>query len=418
MKRINLLNLFSSILLISLLFFVTSSCQAQNSSNEILEQYRLKIIGETINLVATNDTIAKEDIASGNLSAMSIRSHVESGWRNTSRTKELLLALLDSKEYDGKKVPTAGEIGNINDKSGNTLFAFASFIEANINFRNYTEDKQEIFKRNVKKWLDECKGKLSDNDLNNVSDTSDKKENIDADNKTVERKKANEDALPKAKEESSGGINIWNILSIFNFLFLFFLLVLLFIKRKNLNEQFEKMNKKIIDNNDLIKETFSALQIKDEKLQSDINNVDIKIIGLENKILKLGQRIPETDVGRDASIPIRPKIETPPPIIRKYSAYPDTPVGFLIANLSSSETSDSRYEFLMENDNVASFIFKASPNETEYAINNAQMILRSACDYSNSPNDGKKIRTDKPGRLIRDGEVWRIVDKAKISFYN
>ena len=61
---------------------------------------------------------------------------------------------------------------------------------------------------------------------------------------------------------------------------------------------------------------------------------------------------------------------------------------------------------------------KPPPNATEYAINNSKNVLRNACDFNNMPNEGKKIRTEVPGRLTKEGGIWRITSKAKIMFYN
>ncbi len=406
MKRIKLVNILSVIFLIPLLsFFVTSSCKSQSNREEVIEKYRLKIIGETINLLEPNHEVKLDSI-----SVLEIGASIDRFQNNAPKSYELIKALLETSEYKktggvSAEVPVVEKTEDLN--------SFYEFIEENLNQTTKGKPEFRVWKKNSVKHIDDCKKEIDENK---------RAEQERVEKERVEKERAEQERAllkdPKLEKGLLDGITMWNILSILNFLFFIVILVLFLIKRRNLNEHFEKLDKQNIDDNNFMIGKLNALQIKSEKLQADINNVDIKASGLENKMMKLEQRRPETTAGMGAFNSPRPRAETPPPIIHKYSSYPDNPDGFLISSLSNTENSDSRYEFIMENDNVASFIFKASPNETEFAINNAQMFLRSACDYNNSPNEGKRIRTDKPGRLVRDGVMWRIVDKAKISFYN
>lgn len=449
------------------LLFFTNFCtgSTQSDSTKILEQYRLKIIGATSNFFVNNSRIAIDN----SLTKASLKKHINSTFKNDGNTHKLLMALVNTGTYKDSVVPHVGDYSD--------LVNFCNYINMSIKSKTNKKDKFNDFKKTCAKLRTECNDTLQKIDIspteagatsNNSNKWADfNKATIrkvqkalrslgyykgaidgrmgqqgkqavhkylqiinakDADILTdaqigtlVESAKKQELQNKKPQERDIG--LIWKILIFLNLLFFIILFSLFWLRRKNQKNEIEEINQKIIDSAKRLNNKLSAnIDPQQGKiistLQTRISTIERDFMLLKTKVDKQqSTRTTDGATGIDRPVERKP-VYSPPRIIKKYTEYPDTPNGFQVVSLSDNETTNSRYEITLQNETSATFIFKASQNATEYAINNSQMILRNACDYNNMPNNGRKIKTEVPGRLTKEGGVWRILSKAKIRFYN
>jgi cell division protein FtsB len=79
-----------------------------------------------------------------------------------------------------------------------------------------------------------------------------------------------------------------------------------------------------------------------------------------------------------------------------------------------------RYEYfaleINEVEGTGTFYVVDNPETQEAAIHNFDSILAATCEYSELPNGRKKIVVLEAGRLQKDNQLWRIMQKVRIRF--
>jgi DNA repair exonuclease SbcCD ATPase subunit len=79
-----------------------------------------------------------------------------------------------------------------------------------------------------------------------------------------------------------------------------------------------------------------------------------------------------------------------------------------------------RYEYfaldLNEVEGIGTFYVVDNPETQEAAIQNFDSILAVTCEYSELPNGRKKVVVLEAGKLQKDNQLWRIMQKMRIRF--
>jgi hypothetical protein len=112
----------------------------------------------------------------------------------------------------------------------------------------------------------------------------------------------------------------------------------------------------------------------------------------------------------------KPIPQEPPKPAKKYADYPKEN-GFIISQLQDIGDRRSIYEITIPaNSEQASFSVVDNKELHEYAIQNRERLLKDACDFEISSSQHTKIEVIKPGKLLKNGNSWQIIEKAKIKF--
>lgn len=101
-----------------------------------------------------------------------------------------------------------------------------------------------------------------------------------------------------------------------------------------------------------------------------------------------------------------------------YSSNPDGVDTIKVKNLADTHVAKMFiFEIKIKSDNQnASFKVVEYTDSQEYAIEKYKTVLIDACEFLNEPNNSTKIITETPGKMVKEGDKWRITQKAKIKF--
>jgi len=450
MKKNNIIKIFAILAGIILLSQLPQMILADEENEDslktekIIDTYRLKLIGEAINAVAVKDKVDINDIPNKKY----LKDHITEHWKRRTETtdKEFLLNLLDNKV---ESYGVEEEITSINNKDELNIFYKTIYkalnnrsegednIVKSTNGKKQAQNKVRKFKTNWKQLSEKCDeeiGNIEEPDNITTQDTEDFNENSDAGNVVnVEEDNDNSGDVVDVKTQTENvppveptGFSLWNVLSLLNLVLVLLLFFLFIMRRKNQNSQLENLqheSKQKIDN------LLRTLKANDTQNATKLEGVKGIITNLDFTVQSLSKKLGDLQKGTSSNFPGNQNnnnpVKTttpppPPPKIIKYSELPDTPTGFKNSSLVDTETSETRYVITIDpkDPNRATFIFKASREAAEYARNNAVVYLRNACEYVNAPNDGKNIVNKAEGILIKEGDVWRVSQKAKIEFIN
>ncbi|WP_128544884.1 hypothetical protein [Larkinella soli] len=100
-----------------------------------------------------------------------------------------------------------------------------------------------------------------------------------------------------------------------------------------------------------------------------------------------------------------------------YARTADLGDGFSAGSLLPSLERDTVFDIQVQSESQAVYRVSESPEAQRLALNDPYSYLNDACEYMTQPSPNSRIRTDQPGRLTLQGEKWKIVEKAKISFF-
>ena len=142
--------------------------------------------------------------------------------------------------------------------------------------------------------------------------------------------------------------NIGKPFTFYNFIWSFLL------RRKNQKNELEEINQQLLDGEKRFDK--KLLANTDPQQGRIISTLQTRISTIERDLMVL-----KTKVNKPSPPPPPPPPPPKPSVIKKYSEYPDNPMGFQVISLSDTETPNSRYEITLQNENSATFIFKASP---------------------------------------------------------
>ena len=82
----------------------------------------------------------------------------------------------------------------------------------------------------------------------------------------------------------------------------------------------------------------------------------------------------------------------------------------------SATSMSSLYHFVLINDKCADFTFLNTPSTVKDALTLPERYLQPACEYTGLNSKATKITTKKPGRATKEGNNWKITQKAEIRF--
>lgn len=91
--------------------------------------------------------------------------------------------------------------------------------------------------------------------------------------------------------------------------------------------------------------------------------------------------------------------------------------GFSVASLLETPDRDTVFQIEVRTDSQAVYRVTEEPGAQQLALSDPYSYLADACEYMAKPMPNARIRTNQPGQLALQGDKWKIVEKAKISFY-
>lgn len=100
-----------------------------------------------------------------------------------------------------------------------------------------------------------------------------------------------------------------------------------------------------------------------------------------------------------------------------YGRTADLGDGFSVASLLTAPDRDTVFQIEVRTDSQAIYRVTEEPGAQQLALSDPYSYLADACEYLAKPIPNARIRTDQLGQLALQGDKWRIVEKAKISFY-
>lgn len=75
-----------------------------------------------------------------------------------------------------------------------------------------------------------------------------------------------------------------------------------------------------------------------------------------------------------------------------------------------------RFELINNNENQAQFRFESTSGTVSGALSYPDTYLQPACEYTGLDSKATQIDTIQPGKATRQGNVWRVTEKAQIKF--
>lgn len=100
-----------------------------------------------------------------------------------------------------------------------------------------------------------------------------------------------------------------------------------------------------------------------------------------------------------------------------YGRTADLGDGFSVASLLETPDRDTVFQIDVRSDALATYRVSDEPGAQQLALSDPYSYLTDACEYLAKPSPNARIRTEQPGQLALQGDKWKIVEKAKISFY-
>ncbi len=100
-----------------------------------------------------------------------------------------------------------------------------------------------------------------------------------------------------------------------------------------------------------------------------------------------------------------------------YGRTADLGDGFSVASLLAAPDRDTVFQIDVRTDFQAIYHVTEKPEAQQLALSDPYSYLADACEYTAKPIPNAHIRTDQPGQLALQGDKWKIIQKAKISFY-
>lgn len=110
-------------------------------------------------------------------------------------------------------------------------------------------------------------------------------------------------------------------------------------------------------------------------------------------------------------------INTPKPLRLLFFSSPNSDGSFQNSSGRSEPIPGaSIYRFELLNETTASFTAIGSNDAADLALGTPENALKPACEYLNIPPRVEQIVTNSPGSASLEGAIWRVTQKAKISF--
>ncbi|AUD06009.1 bZIP transcription factor [Spirosoma pollinicola] len=186
--------------------------------------------------------------------------------------------------------------------------------------------------------------------------------------------------------------------------------------RDDLQRQFDKTSKEKIAR--LTAENQKLQQTNDELLR-DLNKLERQV---ETDMLATR----ETPVA-SAELAISPPPVPPtpePPIAKAFFLSTPTPTAdglctFLDHRKAQFDPTSSlyRFELVNNNENQAQFRFESTSGTVSGALSYPDTYLQPACEYTGLDSKATRIDTVQPGKATRQGNVWKVIEKARIKFF-
>lgn len=100
-----------------------------------------------------------------------------------------------------------------------------------------------------------------------------------------------------------------------------------------------------------------------------------------------------------------------------YGRTADLGDGFSVGSLFDAPNREVVFQIEVRTESQAVYQVMEEPGAQQLALSDPYSYLADACEYMAKPMPNARIRTNQPGQLALQGDKWKIVEKAKISFY-
>ncbi len=255
MKKLYSINLCVASFLFVLFFTNAYSGISQPDNAEILESYRLKIVGEACNIYVENSKI----VIDSELTKDKLEMHISQTFKSGQKTQRLLSAILNSGSYAEKEVPVVTDFRDLQH--------FYIYISDAISQRTKSERaaNYENFMGNCEMLMINCKSEIGEPPTHDPMDDEPVAEDIVIDDPIDDNKLAADPVtadpvkvdpvavdpvVHKKKEDQiiqqDSFSQFWKTLIFLNLFFFIILLGLFFFRRKNQKTDLDELNQKIL----------------------------------------------------------------------------------------------------------------------------------------------------------------------------
>jgi|GEM_PF-4761789 len=184
--------------------------------------------------------------------------------------------------------------------------------------------------------------------------------------------------------------------------------------RDDLERQFDKVSK----------EKFDRLTAKNKELEQTNAELLREIEKLEQGTSMVAASASSTTPAESfnpSPLPVPPMPE--PPIAKAFFLSTPTPTAdglctFLDHRKAQFDPTSSlyRFELINNNENQAQFRFESTSGTVSGALSYPDTYLQPACEYAGIDSKAAQIDTIQPGKATRQGNVWKVTEKARIKF--
>lgn len=177
-------------------------------------------------------------------------------------------------------------------------------------------------------------------------------------------------------------------------------------------EQTEELSRNALkEQSDYLNKTIKELEAKNRENKNTFREV-VSPVETKTEVI-----IPVKEVKRE-QVPEPPK---KPEVPRQF--YLSTPAVsadgkgvFDGSEVYGATSISSLYHFVLINDKSADFTFLNTPNTVKDALTLPDRYLQPACEYTGLNSKATKIITSKTGRAAKEGNNWKVIQKAEIRF--
>lgn len=267
-------------------------------------------------------------------------------------------------------------------------------------------DNQKKLNTLIKKWNKNNSIKISDNLLGKVSDKdeSNSKDNIPSKNND--------------KEENES----WVDKILLGLLILAIPAVILgrrlYNKKQKENEASDKNSSQSTTN--LPFANSSKEDPRDQRikaLEAEVNSLKAKCKELQEALTIMEEK--QNAAGVATPTTPAPAVSTATPVyIQTQTTYALNPTGNVFQKSALHTKPEGDYYYILNTQgNAGTFEVTDKSDMQQMAAQSANAILKNVCDFDNLPRDMKSgIQTLQLGKIVADGENWKVTLKAKIKF--
>ncbi len=276
-----------------------------------------------------------------------------------------------------------------------------SNVEKDRNYNGSKEEREKLKSKLLAKYPDEV-GIVGD-------EPQEEDKVLGSLNSTGKSETAANSEIPKKQERKRGDSKdrIQFIIAVFLILFCFLLVLLWFLYQKNkkLTIQLEQLNNKLIEEK---KQRQVANQKYNENYELKIKELNEQNDKLTTELKELKEQYLNPSITKEWDI----KPQTNPVF---YAGIPNSD-GVFTKVLETKNDDIGFYELVVKGE-TAEFQFNSEEKYMQGTIYVTDVIIQPACKEENQcKNDTKQIKTIKKGKAVKQGEQWKIIEKAVIRY--